>query len=522
MDDFIAVVNNGNKRYTLPCSADMSVLELLRSNGIGVYSPCGGNGTCGKCRAVISGAVSAADEHEIKMLGDEYAKGVRLACRTIILGDVTVDIDSIDGMHVESSLKNVSYGRSPLSDGRFGIAVDIGTTTVAVYLCDLSCGTVCDTRAFVNPQEAFGADVISRIDKIMRDKTALTAERNAIISALNGAIAEMIKENNIDKNDVRACVIGGNTVMEHIACGVDPSPIAVSPFRTPTLFDNARFDAGKLGIDIADDGVCLISPCFASYVGGDIALGIVASDTDISPDTTLFLDIGTNGEIVLSVGGRLYLCSAAAGPAFEGAGIECGCAGVDGAVCAVMYSDGVLTVTTVGNAAPCGICGSGLIDATAVMLEMGVIDETGAFNDEMPDDVLKYVRDGRFYLTDNVYVSAVDVRQIQLAKAAVCAGILTLMHRCGIEEKDIARVVLAGGFGSHINARSASAIGLIPGSLYKKAVFAGNTAGVGAVMSLCDDDARHRLALLCDRSEYTELSTDKYFAQEYINQMAFE
>lgn len=516
-------IENGSKtEYDV--SVGESVLSALRMCNITAYAPCGGNGTCGKCKMKISGNVSAICDDEIKKLtADEISSGVRLACYATVLGDVTVERES-GKMHVETLGVMGDIELSPLKDGELGVAVDIGTTTVAVYVCDLKRGKVLKTAAFANPQSAYGADVISRTDKIMKDAAALNMQREILINAINSAVVGICTDLHKCIKNVCACVLCGNTIMEHIAFGIDPTPISRAPFIAPTLFENAYFAPSSIGLDFRDNAVCLLAPCFASYVGGDIACGMLATELDKCNDNVIFLDVGTNGEIGLSVGGKLYFCSAAAGPAFEGANISCGCSGIDGAIRAVGYDEKV-TVSTIGEMPPVGICGSGLIDAVAVMLKLGIIDETGAFTDEYDDSVSALVRetdDGEsFFLSGNVYISEKDIREVQLAKSAICAGIYTLLHNAKIDIKDIDRLVLAGGFGSRINADSACDIGLVPGELRCKIVSAGNTAGMGAVALLLSHNVRERAKHICKEYEYIELSSNAFFMNNYIEQMMF-
>jgi len=539
-------VIRGNVSEVFEVDAGQSVLEALGKLGIDAYAPCGGTGKCGKCKVTVSGAISGITDDEKTLLGEETE--LRLACYAEVEGDFVVSLPE-SSMRIQTEGSMSDFDTSPmvvsrstdggyefLFDGKvidksescdnYGVAVDIGTTTVAVYLCDLNKGKVVSVEAFKNPQASHGADVISRIDKIIKSGDNLDVLKNAVIEPINAATARLLAKLDKSIKCLRACVICGNTVMQHIAAGIDPSSIARAPFTTPTLFENGYFSAESVGLKMGVGAVCLFAPCFASYVGGDIALGMISSDLDKCEDNMIFLDVGTNGEIGLSTKNGLYFCSAAAGPAFEGANIECGSAGTDGAVCAVSF-DGELHYETVSDSEPTGICGSGLIDAVSIMLELGVIDETGAFADEddLDENTLKRIisvdGDSAFEITDNVYVTEKDIREVQLAKSAICAGIKTLLHKAKITEDDVSGLVLAGGFGSHINPASACRIGLIPPSLIDKISFRGNTAGMGAVAVLTSSEARKRAGVICGKSEYIELSGDAFFSNEYIEQMMF-
>ncbi|MHC1694284.1 MAG: ASKHA domain-containing protein [Eubacteriales bacterium] len=413
----------------------------------------------------------------------------------------------------------------------YGIAVDVGTTTLAMYLCELTAGVVVDVAAAENPQRAFGGDVISRMGYIIDNPEGLERQKGLITEAINSMISALTAKNGIAPDDVYSAVIVGNTVMQHIAAGLNPSGIANAPFAAADLFGR-DMSAKELGININREGYVYLPPCFASYVGGDIATGLIASDTDTSPLTRVYIDIGTNGEIALSKDGQLTLCATAAGPAFEGAHIKQGLPGVPGAVNRVSIVENELTYEVIGGLKPSGICGSGIIDALAVMLDIGIVDEYGRIvdADELDDKYSSFAEslgevDGEsvFYIDKkaDVYLTQKDIREIQLAKAAVCAGIHTLLRRSDTKVEQIDQLVLAGGFGSHIDKRSACRIGLIPPELEGKILVAGNTAGTGAAACLISKDARTRLEQLSGRSQYLELSGDALFMEEYVERMMF-
>lgn len=486
---------------------------LAESNGeVHPDAPCGGRGTCGKCRVTVSGAVRPPDETERKFLSEtELAAGVRLACRCITsggeIGVAVYEADSSSEIQIEGTMG--SFVPEPLCGG-YGIAVDIGTTTVAVYLCDMMTYRVIRTGAFQNPQRARGADVITRIGSIIEDKANLAVLQHMIIDALNKTIAGF----GISGQSINAAVIAANTTMMHIFAGYDPSGIANAPFTPATLF-GFKVSAASLGLAIHPDAEVHLMPCFAAYVGGDIATGMIAADVDLTGGLNLYIDIGTNGEMGLGGSDGICLCATAAGPAFEGAHIECGMGGIEGAVNRVVYENGAVKIGTIGGAPAAGICGSGLIDAVSVMLECGALDETGRLDKSLKND--------RFILDEanNIYISGKDIREVQLAKAAVCAGIMTLMDDAGAAEADIGRVILAGGFGAHINPRSAAKIGLIPAEFEYRVEAAGNTAGTGAVLYLLSGAARRRIDGVTSMSRYLELSCNEFFMDEYVERMMF-
>lgn len=561
----------GNMRRDFIFDGKRTVFDLLSQTdfgGLNFNFPCGGKKTCRKCKIkLIDGFefASEPDETEKKYLSDEDIKEhIRYACMCEVFGDVTVELNSdFSGFLSDKSNKIEvqteglkSKGITPNKYKKFanskdteiyGAAVDIGTTTVAVYLYDMITGDCMGVTTEENPQRAYGADVITRISYTIENEDGLNNLKNLILSLIFKLIRDLCEENNINSNDVYSIVLTGNTVMQHIALGLPPKTIAFAPFTPVSLFgfDVAinellnKLDINNINKDsINENAVIYFPPAFASYVGGDIATGIIASDTDLCDSLRLFLDIGTNGEIGLGNKNSLVFCATAAGPAFEGAHIKLGMAGVKGAINNI-YLDRSNNINiiyeTIGDISPKGICGSGIIDAVAVMLELGVIDETGRIlesgeEDDMPEkyrkfaDNLREIDGENAFIIDsnhNIYMTQKDIREIQLAKAAVSAGIMTLLHYCGKTVSDIDELILAGGFGAHINKKSACKIGLIPTELEDKIIIAGNTAGMGASAVLLDYSAGERIAKVSDISKYIELSGDVFFMDEYVERMMF-
>ncbi|MBQ3489891.1 MAG: DUF4445 domain-containing protein [Clostridia bacterium] len=552
MNQIKGILNTEYKKVIAEAEKGTLAATVLQKYGVSFYAPCGGNGTCGKCKIRVRGEVSEPDERELAFLGEEDRKnGVRLACMCRLLGDFEIMPTEMH-MQIQLRSKTVSYTRAPMltvekqenetvffRDGKelfretdvkanLGVAVDIGTTTVAMYLCDMEQGKILSSAGIKNPQSIYGADVISRMDKIMKDENLLAVQQKMICAAIRENVRDMCEEKGLREGDIRAAVICGNTVMQHIAAGINPVSIGVAPFHAPTLFGE-EYSAHAIGLLSNPNATAYFAPCFASYVGGDIACGMIAAGLDGCTESVLFVDIGTNGEIGLSTENGLYFCSAAAGPAFEGAHIACGMPGIPGAVSKVFVKDGRISYETVGGAPAVGICGSGVIDAVAVMLNTGLLDETGliAEKDEA-GEFASYIdedEDGNpVFMIDkekNIYICAGDIREIQLAKAAVCAGADTLLHKAGIDADALSRVIIAGGFGSHLRAESLCRIGMLPISDSKKIEFIGNAAGMGAVAVLLGREPREAARTICAKSEYTELSGSKYFMEKYIEEMMF-
>lgn len=514
----VTVYNDFGSRRVEAHEGETLYSVIKRIQGVTFDAPCGGRRTCGKCKVKASGAISDISECELDALSErEIADGIRLACCTIVAGDCEVWLQGAGDMSIQTDgMSTASFELSPASgpDGKpakWGAAVDIGTTTVAVYLCDLENGIIAATDAFVNPQRAYGADVITRLEYIIKNHPANTEElRAALLGDINASVARLCASVGIAPQDVGCMSLAGNTVMQHIAAGRDARGIANAPFTVDTLFGYS-VSAAEAGLAIDPHASVYYMPCFAAYVGGDIASGLVAAGVDQSEGTTLFIDVGTNGEMGLGNKNGICLCATAAGPAFEGAHIDCGMAGVTGAINEVWVDDGEIRFSVIGGTEPRGICGSGLIDAVAALLEIGEVDETGRLEEN-------------YYLDreHNVYISPHDIRELQLAKAAVCGGIMTLLDDAGQKPSDITRVALAGGFGAHINRHSACRIGLIPPELEDKIEVVGNTAGMGAVAYLMSASVRDRIGKISGPiTRYLELSGNEFFMDAYIEQMMF-
>jgi len=397
----------------------------------------------------------------------------------------------------------------------YGLAVDIGTTTVVMALINLQTGAVVDMENGLNRQKSFGGDVISRIQHALENEGGGAALQSAIVNQLNDFAAVLCARNGLQTEVIHAITLVGNTVMTHLLLGLPTAEIAKAPF-IPVCNETMKAPAGMLGLRLHPDAVAVVAGGVSAYVGGDVTAGMLSSGMAQSDELSLFIDIGTNGEIALGSRAAMVSCSTAAGPAFEGGHIRCGTGGVTGAINSVRIVDGKPVFTTIGEKPPIGLCGSGVLDVTAALLDAGILDETGYLEtDDEIDDVAVYP------ITEDVYFSAKDVREIQLAKAAVRAGIDTLLHELNANEEDVQNVYLAGGFGNYMDKDSAVRIGLIPSVLRDKIVPIGNAAGSGAIQLLLDDAAQLELQGLRAKITYFELSANPFFQGAYVEQMMF-
>lgn len=418
-----------------------------------------------------------------------------------------------------------------------GMAFDIGTTTIAAYLYDLNTGRRLAVGSKLNPQRRYGADVISRINYTMMSEENRLEMHNTIRGCIDGLAGEIAMKAETALCDIYAAVFTGNTTMQHFLMDLDASGLAVSPF-IPVTTELQYFMASELGLGINEHAIAAVFPGVSAYVGGDTVAAILSSGIYEADELTLLVDIGTNGEIVLGNREWLIACSTAAGPAFEGANIRNGVGGITGAIdCIGPGPD--FNFTTIGGAKPVGICGSGIIDAAARLLDAGLIDETGRLADgdelELPERERLSQRlielDGTrsfIVVSDDaggsggeIAITQRDIREIQNAKAAIAAGIDTLLKHSGKSCADVAKVFLAGGFGSSIHIDSAMRIGLLPKAFQNRVEAIGNASGAGAAEGLLSEKMLKLAASIRRGVKYIELSASAYFTQRYVDNMLF-
>jgi uncharacterized 2Fe-2S/4Fe-4S cluster protein (DUF4445 family) len=421
------------------------------------------------------------------------------------------------------------------TDKRFAIAYDLGTTTVVATLLDLNSGTPVAVKSMLNMQQPFGADVISRISATMLDENALGRLRIAAQSTLSELTNEVIKEAEVSPNNVYEIAIAGNATMVQLVLGVDPEPVGVAPFITASQ-NWPVLNAKEFGIEIHPGARAYIFPSFGAYVGGDIVAGVLASGMDRDKRVRLFIDVGTNCEIVLSDGNKILTTAAPAGPAFEAASIKCGMRAADGAIEVVKITKDGVSLQVIGDVEPQGMCGSGLVDAVAELAKIGVLDQSGRFvSPEVMEKEFPKLSSRLINLETNekafllhgdkndplVYLTQRDVRELQFAKASIATGWKLLMEQLKLNDEDIQQVLLAGSFGSYLSPASAIQIGLVPKIPVMRIVSAGNVAGEGAKMVLLSQPERNGATALLDEVEYVELSDRADFNDKFVVQLGF-
>lgn len=590
----IRLVEQGKERIAIAEASD-NLLEVLQRENTSIHAPCGGRGTCKKCIVEVEGLgkvlacrtdvgeIASVNEDEIKTVTlPEKSKAVILSegqmteynlnpvvkiksekLKPPSVDDQTPDEERITRQtgaqvpfHVLACIPDIlrkndfSFTYSCRTDisqitsvyGEYGIdknnmhgmAVDIGTTTIAGFLYNLKTGERIASASCLNSQKKYGADVISRIDYVSKSQENADEMQRLLYNDILDIAFELSKK----VEDIKLISFSGNTTMMHLLCGINPEAIAKSPY-IPVFISSkiCYFDEIFEYIDkkLKFNPVCIMLPSIAGYVGADITAGILSCEMDKNDSTKLLIDIGTNGEIALSRNGRITTCSVAAGPAFEGANIECGTGGVSGAIDKVVIKNGDIEYSTISDESANGICGSGIVSAIASLLKVNVIDETGRFVDE-PDELSEKLQKSLFetengscfvFLFDkdnapSVYITQKDIREIQNAKAAIHAGIVYLIEKEGLTYNDIDEVCIAGGFGNYLNIDDAVRIGIIPGQLKPKTVMKGNTSIIGASLCLLDSDMVERCEKIRNSVNYHELSADKRFTELYVDSMMFE
>jgi uncharacterized 2Fe-2S/4Fe-4S cluster protein (DUF4445 family) len=422
------------------------------------------------------------------------------------------------------------------TERRHAIAFDLGTTTVVATLLDLTTGQPVAVRSMLNRQQPFGADVISRVSATMMDPDALEMLQQRAHETMNQLAGEVCEEAGVPPTDVYEIVVCGNVTMMQLALGIDPEPLGMSPFII-TARRLPPSQASDFGVKVHPRAPAAVFPALGAYVGGDIVAGMLATGLTRDRRIRLFIDVGTNSEIALGSSDRVVATAAPAGPAFEAAQIRCGMRAAEGAIEGVAIAGDSLTLEVIGDTAPVGMCGSGLVDAVAQLVSVGLLDHTGRFipderaAEEHPELSKRLVAVGEervFVLAwrgddpaNSVYLSQRDVRELQFAKASIATGWAILMKELGIGVEDIGQVLLAGSFGSYLSPASAVRIGLVPKMALPRIISAGNVAGEGAKMAALSLRERAAADAILDEVEYVELSGRADFNDLFMDQLGF-
>jgi uncharacterized 2Fe-2S/4Fe-4S cluster protein (DUF4445 family) len=595
-----------------------TILEAAVAAGVEVDSACGGQGTCGKCRVMVTLGRPGGRPGDL-LSREEVEQGMVLACQATVEDDLVVEVplesqraglqilmgqgelelalaeapaplaervplrldppeqsrewsdeervvsaleeskpEGFSGFELElealrglprlarqegweldalvgdraspkaSSPRGVVFGvERKGARGSYGLAVDVGTTTVVVHLIDLSTAGFLDACASLNDQVPYGEDVISRIIYTQEHEGGLSALRDAARATVNRCLRELAEDRDLEAEEIIAAAFVGNTVMTQLLLGIDPAPIRREPY-VPAVREIPALRAGELELDIHQAAPVYLAPCVSSYVGGDITGGVLATGMAESPRLTLFIDMGTNGELVVGNQEWLMCCSCSAGPAFEGSGVGCGMYATVGAIERLSYEPDTDRVEyqTIGQGRPRGVCGSGLVDGLAALVRSGVIDRAGRVNLGFPSPRVRVrneraefalVRGEEVGRADDIALGEDGIQNLMRSKAAVYAGVETLLESVGLQASEVEQILVAGAFGNYLDAESAVTIGLLPDVPLDRIRFVGNTAVAGARLALLSRDARRRLEDLAGRMTNLELSVVPGYMDRYVS-----
>jgi len=529
----------------IPCTYGQTIIDVVRSAGITISATCGGQGTCGGCKIiVINGDVSPPCISEENTLGLEKIKsGWRLACQTTIRGNVTITLppESFSGAHrlqveaADPAIDNTpgsalsQYSQTGCGSSAIGLAVDLGTTKIAAYLVDIETGKTIDQSGAVNPQISYGEDVIARINHTFKAADGAETLQKIVVQALNSLAGELCGRAGKNIRDIGDAVIVGNTAMHHLLIGLSVRSLGRSPY-VPTEKKALNISARHLGLDFSPHATVHFLPNIGGFVGGDHVAMLLGSGMLEKEGIILGVDIGTNTEISLVAHGDHFACSAASGPAFEGGHIRYGMRAISGAIEKITIRNGQVEYKTIDNQPPKGLCGSGILDLVAQMLRSGKIDRKGSMischsdcirtgkNAEKPFIVVPADQNNGFEIT----FSRKDVNEIQLAKAAIRTGSSLLLRHAGISDKDIAKVVIAGAFGTYLDVQSGLDIGMFPRIPKEKFLQVGNAAGTGAKMVLLSPEKRKAAEKLARHVTHVDLTKEKDFSSIFARALMFD
>lgn len=542
----MAIILKSGNRETVVRQRDISALAAAQIAGIPVEATCGGAGSCGKCSVFLEEGDYEIFGEKIRVEAGERRE--ELACQTFFRGpDARVVIPSAaglesEGARIETEISLPKFMMDPVvrrdagaTKAPLGLAVDIGTSTVAAALVNLETGVVIDRATRFNQQALRGDDVASRIAQCESDANVRTLQQLVIEHTINPMAVELCDRNAITRDEIRAIAVAGNTVMSHLFLGLSPFSIGRLPF-TPMARKFAEVPASRLGLHAHRDAPIHVVPCISGYVGGDIVADLRVTEFASRKGAWLLIDIGTNGEMAFIENGKIFACATAAGPAFEGAGLLHGCRAVAGAIEHIEYDASLdFRCATIGGGAALGFCGSAAIDFIACGMDAGLINMMGRFDLDMLKACGRYqqvrVRHGfshgcvvvdaaKSATGEALVITEFDVSQIMKAKAAIYAGLKTMLQLSGCHPRDLDGVILAGGFAKHIRLPNAIRIGLLPALPVGQFEIAGNGSLAGAVLSLLDTTSRDEFNRLMDVPEVIELNLTKDFATYFSDALA--
>lgn len=490
-------------------NGEKSCYELLMQYGISFFSACGGKGICGKCRVrFLEGAPEPVAAEQRFFSEKELQEGYRLSCRCGWNGDAIIEVEAFMEETMEALTVEVEKQEAGSSDVKWAIAVDIGTTTIAIALFEKKTGHILDTQSCMNRGRLFGTDVLARIEAANQGHAEQL--RQMLQQDIVQGMKTLIRRAGTFSENIGEVFISGNTTMQHLLLGYDCKGLGQYPF-TPVCLAPGRKSYREVFDDEMLAAEVVFFPGVSAFIGSDIVMGVYESGMYESDEMTLLLDLGTNGEMVLGNRERMLAASTAAGPALEAGNIEKGMPGVAGAISHVTIEDGRVKYETIGKRTPAGICGTGVLEMVAELLRTGKIDGAGTFVAETD----------RFTIVNGIAFSQQDIRQVQLAKAAIRAGIEILINDYGIAVSDVSKIYLAGGFGYQLKEETAIAIGMLPEEWRGKVLPIGNASLKGAIRYGYDADAKEKTIAIAAQIEEQNLAVHPQFETEYVRQINF-
>lgn len=499
-------VTKNNETTTINAMRGEKMENVLKRGNISYNMPCGGKGSCGKCKAKVLGGSYPYNERDLMLLGEEKVReGFRLLCQMKAIKDIDIILEEGSGFEIVDNFEEKELKIENREKG-YGICVDIGTTTVASQIIDLYNGEILKRASRINSQKNFGSDVISRLEASLNGNGEVL--KKEILEDILYCIEEITQ--GLDKEEIKKIILCGNTAMTYLLIGQDCNEIARYPFRVSLKMPIIKRFSEVFEKDSYDARVYIVD-CLSSFIGGDIVSGIVFSNL-LENKNKLLIDLGTNAEMAIFNGERLYTTSAAAGPAFEGGSISCGIGGVKGAICSAEIKNGIWSYETIGREKACGICGSGLIDAIATMLDNSVIDKNGLLEE-------KYFEEG-VKIGKSVRIIQKDIREFQLAKAAIRAGMKILLKKAEININDVKEVLVAGGFGFKINIENAFKAGLFFDEFKGKVKPIGNSA-LGGMRDILLENKGEYIEKIKGLNEGVNLAENEEFNSIFMEEMSF-
>lgn len=509
----VTIVPNGTQ---FEAAEGENLLSLLLAQRLFVDNACNGKGTCGKCKVNL---IRGGERETV------------LSCLVSVTEDLTVELLQKDREH-----KVLTKGYLPdfvrdVHERGYGVAIDIGTTTVVATLVELATGAEIGEAAMINAQKHFGLDVLTRITyEFEHPDTGIADLKQAIVGSINDMIDAMCAKQGVPKQEIAEIVVAANCTMTHMLLGVDAKPIGKAPYH-PVFLDAQYLPAKDIGIRCAEDTMLYCLPQVSGYIGADIVAGAYVCDLKHETEHVLFIDIGTNGEIVLASGGKLLSCSCAAGPALEGMNISCGMRAGVGAIEDVKIEESGNRLTVIGDAAPEGLCGSGILAVVRELLKTGIVKSNGAFIKKKDIDEADY-RQSRIRMNGTkrefivaeepeLIVTQSDIRQVQLAKGAILSGFVALLDHAGIRMQDLSRVLVAGQFGAHLPADVLTGVGILPQELEDRISYVGNSSKTGAYIALLSKASRASMETLARDIAYFELAESNDYERVFTQSLIF-